>query len=181
MKRSRLIIVSALMVLLTLVFVYVRLTKPKTEATQTEKVASPKPDVSLPPTNTPQLPVVPPAVLAPAPLKKGNRSFYGTLPPALKDINDLRLVNKVSDQWQKKLEVNLRRIGGEKLKTLKVSPQESYIISDGDEGRMVERVIVKLESKDGEYTSFFAEVDSESGHVIKTWGVAIPEKARHRH
>jgi hypothetical protein len=77
--------------------------------------------------------------------------------------------------------VNLRRIGGAKLKTLQVSPQESYIISDGDEGRMVERVIVKLESKDGEYTSFFAEVDSESGHVIKTWGVAIPEKARHRH
>ncbi len=124
---------------------------------------------------------MPPAVLSAAPLKKGNRSFYGTLPPALKDINDLRLVNKVSDQWQKKLEVNLRRIGGEKLKTLKVSPQESYIISDGDEGRMVERVIVKLESKNGEYTSFFAEVDSESGHVIKTWGVAIPEKARHRH
>jgi hypothetical protein len=181
MKRSRLIIVSALMVLLTLVFLYVRLTKPKTEVAHPEDSSSTKPDVSLPSTHTPQIPGVPPAVLAPAPLKKGNRSFYGTLSPALKDINDLRLVNKVSDQWQKKLEVNLRRIGGAKLKTLQVSPQESYIISDGDEGRMVERVIVKLESKDGEYTSFFAEVDSESGHVIKTWGVAIPEKSRHRH
>ncbi len=178
MKKPRIVIVSSLMVFLTLVFVYIRLNKESDQKespppTASDLTAKAKPQQTAPP-------ILPP-VLAPAPLKRGNRSFYGTLPPALKDIKDLKLVNKPSAQWQKKLEVNLRRLGGEKLKTLQVSPQESYIIPDGDEGRMVERVIVKLESKDGEYTSFFAEVDSESGHVIKTWGVAIPEKARHRH
>ena len=181
MKRTRFIVFSALMVLMTLAFVYTRLQRESGEVVKPTDLPQVSTEQKLAPTPTPKVTSTPPAVLSPAPLKKGNRSFYGTLPPALKDIKDLRLVNKVSDQWQKKLEVNLRRLGGEKLKTLQVSPQESYIISDGDEGRMVERVIVKLESKDGEYTSFFAEVDSESGHVLKTWGVAIPEKARHRH
>lgn len=179
MKKSKLILILSTMVFLTLVFVYMRLSK---ENTPHGPEVAPKlpPQVKAP---LPSLPKVakPTPSLAPAPLKKGNRSFYGTLPPDVKDIQELIIVNKPSAQWQKKLEVNLKRLGGEKLKTLQVSPQESYIIPEGNEGRLVERVIVKLESKDGEYTSFFAEVDSESGHVIKTWGVAIPERNRHRH
>ncbi len=165
--------------MLTLVYVYIRLTK--------KEISEPSIHESGP--KQAALPVLPapipkaqyPAKLAPAPIKKGNRSFYGSLPSQVETINELPIVNKPSVQWQKKLKENLTRLGGEKLKTMQITPQESYIILDGNNGRMVERVIVKLESKDGEYTSFFAEVDSESGHVLKTWGVAIPEKARHRH
>jgi|GEM_PF-3265646 len=120
-------------------------------------------------------------VIAPAPLKKGTRPFYGTLPPGVQNIRELKMANKPSPEWRKKLSTHIKRIGGPNLKTYSVTPEESYVVSDGDAGRYVERVTVKITGKKGEYTSFFAEVDSETGYVIKSWGAAIPEKRRHRH
>lgn len=90
------------------------------------------------------------------------------------------MANRPSAQWQKKLETQLKKLGGENLKSLQVRPEESYVISDGGHGRYVERVVVQITGKKGEYTSFFAEVDSETGHVLKSWGAAIPEKRHHR-
>ncbi len=49
---------------------------------------------------------------------------------------------------------------------------------DGNEGRNVERVIVTVVAKDGRMTRFFAEVDSESGYVTKSWGATIHESKR---
>lgn len=91
------------------------------------------------------------------------------------------MANKPSPEWRKKLNSHIKRIGGANLKSYSVTPEESYVVSDGDAGRYVERVTVKITGKKGEYTSFFAEVDSETGYVIKSWGAAIPEKRRHRH
>ena len=183
MRKSKLVTISALMVIFTFTYIYIRLSQKDQDSQSSEKNLGSMPKVSnkLPPPPPTLQKKIPAPSIAPAAQKKGNRTFYGTLPPHIQDISDLKLVNKSSDQWQKKLNTHLRRLGGERLKTLQITPQESYIISEGDAGRLVERVIVKLESKDGVYTSFFAEVDSESGHVLKTWGVAIPEKARHRH
>lgn len=119
--------------------------------------------------------------IAPAPLKKGTRPFYGNLPEGVRNIRELPMANRPSPQWRKKLETHIKRIGGPNLKTYSVTPEESYVVPDGQEGRYVERVVVQITGKKGEYTSFFAEVDSETGHVIKSWGAAIPEKRSHRH
>lgn len=120
-------------------------------------------------------------VLGPAPLKKGTRPFYGSLPPGVQNIRQLKMANKPSPEWRKKLVTHIKRIGGANLKSYSVTPEESYVVPDGDAGRYVERVTVKITGKKGEYTSFFAEVDSETGYVIKSWGAAIPEKRSHRH
>ena len=119
--------------------------------------------------------------IRPAPLKKGTRPFYGSLPQGVQNIRELPMANKPSSVWRKKLETHIKRIGGPNLKSYSVTPEESYVVPDGPEGRYVERVVVKITGKKGEYTSFFAEVDSETGHVIKSWGAAIPEKRGHRH
>lgn len=122
----------------------------------------------------------PPTIIAP-PLKKGSRPFYGSLPQGITDIRKLPMANKPVKEWLPRLKVNLQKQGGNRLKDLKIIPEESYVIPDGGAGRYVERVTVKLTAKDGGYTSFFAEVDSETGYVLKTWGVAIQEKTPHRH
>jgi hypothetical protein len=112
------------------------------------------------------------------PLQKGSRAFYGTLPEGIKDIRDLPMANKPSKEWRSHLNVHLKKIGGKRLKSAQVTPQESYIIPDGNAGRYVERVIIKIRGNEGEYTSFFAEVDSQTGYVLKSWGAAIHEKNR---
>ena len=116
-----------------------------------------------------------------APLKKGTRPFYGSLPQGVQNIRQLPMANKPSSVWRKKLETHIKKLGGANLKSYSVTPEESYVIPDGQEGRYVERVVVTITGKKGEYTSFFAEVDSETGYVIKSWGAAIPEKRGHRH
>lgn len=141
-------------------------------------VLQPTPPVVKPPViiAKPQQPMI----IAP-PLKKGSRPFYGALPQGITDIRKLPMANKPVKEWLARLKVNLEKQGGDRLKELKVIPEESYVISDAGAGRYVERVTVKLTAKDGAYTSFFAEVDSETGYVLKTWGVAIQEKTPHRH
>jgi hypothetical protein len=119
--------------------------------------------------------------IGPAPLKKGTRPFYGPLPQGVQNIRELPMANKPSTVWRKKLETHIKRLGGQNLKSYSVTPEESYVVPDGQEGRYVERVVVTITGKKGEYTSFFAEVDSETGYVIKSWGAAIPEKRGHRH
>jgi hypothetical protein len=152
---------------------------------QAQRIPVPLPQVEAPRPRPRNIPVEHPKpqddVIAPAPLKKGARSFYGQLPKGVRDIRQLRMVNKPSPTWRKKVESHLKRLGGQDLKTLELTPEESYIIPDGDAGRYVERVSVKLTSKKGDYTSFFAEVDAETGYVMKTWGAAIPERTRHSH
>ncbi len=134
------------------------------------------------PVETPEAPIQRgDETLSPAPLKKGTRPFYGALPPGVQNIRQLKMANKPSPEWRKKLVTHIKRIGGANLKSYSVTPEESYVVPDGDAGRYVERVTVKITGKKGEYTSFFAEVDSETGYVIKSWGAAIPEKRGHRH
>ncbi len=145
------------------------------EAPQTE------PEAQKPP-ETPEKPIQRgDEAISPAPLKKGTRPFYGSLPQGVQNIRELPMANRPSTVWRKKLETHIKRIGGPNLKSYSVTPEESYVVPDGQEGRYVERVVVKITGKKGEYTSFFAEVDSETGHVIKSWGAAIPEKRSHRH
>lgn len=149
-------------------------------ARQPEEMKTPPPVVDVP-MPTPEAPVPEPAQIKAAPLKLGARSYYGSLPEGVKDISSLPLANRPTSKWLPQLKDHLRKQGGSRLVDLSVTPEESYVISDGGAGRFVERVTVKLKGKDGAYTSFFAEVDSETGYVLKTWGAAIQEKPRHRH
>ena len=119
--------------------------------------------------------------LAPAPPKLGPRTFYGELPPNVRKVKDLVMVNTPSPEWQSRLRAHLVRSGGEQLKSVELEPQESYIIMEGVEARNVERVVVTVRAKDGRMTRFFAEVDSESGHVTKSWGGTIHEKTALEH
>lgn len=148
---------------------------------QPQNTEAPPPIVDVPMAPTPAAPAPEPAQIKAAPLKLGARSYYGTLPEGVKDISSLPLSNRPTSKWLPNLKDHLRKQGGSRLVDLSVTPEESYVISDGGAGRFVERVTVKLKGKDGAYTSFFAEVDSETGYVLKTWGAAIQEKPRHRH
>ena len=135
-------------------------------------------DAAQPPTTNSS---IPPTISAPAPKRQG-RTFYGSLPDGVASLAELPMANTPTKDWLPTVKQRLRTQAGATLKELNITPEESYIIRDGNGGRFVERVRVKVESKDGRYTSFFAEVDSESGHVLKTWGAAIPERpATHRH
>ena len=176
MKNQRLygILLLAIIVVPALFYYYGQF-----KNTPVEKVATPEPKkVVVPPQALPDQ--AKPMIIAP-PLKKGSRPFYGSLPQGITDIRKLPMANKPVKEWLPRLKVNLQKQGGDRLKELKVIPEESYVISDGGAGRYVERVTVKLTAKDGGYTSFFAEVDSETGYVLKTWGVAIQEKTPHHH
>lgn len=109
-----------------------------------------------------------------APPKKAGRTIYGDLPEGV-TLDELPMVNRPSTQWRKLLHTQISRTSGKDLKELDIQPQESYIILDNGEGRFVERVVMTVRAKDGRFTRFFAEVDSESGHVLKTWGAIIHE------
>ncbi len=114
-------------------------------------------------------------VIAPARPKRNGRPFYGVLPQGVKDLADLPMANRPSRVWRKNLTAQIVRNGGKDLASQETTPQESYIIRDGQMGRYVERVVVTVHAKDGRFTRFFAEVDSETGHVLKTWGTVIHE------
>jgi hypothetical protein len=180
MKPQRYLPLIGAILFLILAYLYLQRSKiqqaPSAPSQQEALPSDPGPS----PVTTPPSPSAGPAIQK-APLKKANRLYYGDLPEDVSSIDDLIIVNRYDPQWKKKMEVHIKRLGGDKLKDYSLTPQESYIIADSGGGRLVERVLVKLESKDGQYTSFFAEVDSESGYVLKTWGMAIPEKKRHSH
>lgn len=114
-----------------------------------------------------------------APLKKGDRAIYGELPDGMTP-QKLVMANTPKSDWPKFLRKNLVQSGGKQLKKIELEPQESYIIMEGAEGRYVERVIVSVTAHDGRQTRFFAEVDSETGYVMKSWGATIHER-RHQH
>lgn len=147
------------------------------QAPQTPPVSA-SPNVPAPP-----LPMAPRAsdladdTLTPPPPKKAGRSFYGDLPEGVESLDELPMLNKPSTHWRTLLRSQIQRTSGKDLKELDIQPQESYIIMDNGEGRFVERVIMTVRAKDGRFTRFFAEVDSESGHVLKTWGAIIHEKS----
>lgn len=143
-----------------------------------DNVSSPALPAPIP---LPEPKVIGDETIAPAPLKKGSRAFYGALPEGVKDIESMPMANKPSKDWIKRLRAHLTRHSGDRLKSVDLDPQESYIIPDAGGGRYVERVIVKVKGKKGESTTFFAEVDSESGYVLKSWGATIQEKRRHSH
>ncbi len=142
----------------------------------------PTPREVAPPQEAPTRPTAEPvgappaaATLSSAPPRKGTRSLYGDLPEGVQDLSELPMANTPSPDWLPRLESRLRQTGGKELAKLELVPQESYIIVEGGEGRNVERVVVTVRRHDGRFTRFFAEVDSESGHVLKSWGATIHE------
>ncbi|MBY0517138.1 MAG: hypothetical protein K2P81_09530 [Bacteriovoracaceae bacterium] len=150
---------------------------------KTPEIAEPHKTPPLIPSQNYPGPILPPSqkgdeTISAPPLQRGSRAFYGVLPEGIKNINDLPMANKPSKEWKSNLNQHLKKIGGTKLQSAEITPQESYIIPDGNAGRYVERVIIRIRSNEGEYTSFFAEVDSQSGYVLKSWGAAIQEKTR---
>jgi hypothetical protein len=152
---------------------------PSTTTSQTPP-ATTLPSLQVPP--TPVLPASPDLTadtITNPPPKKAGRSFYGDLPEGVESLDELPMINKPSTQWRKLLHSQIQGTSGKALKELEIRPQESYIIMDNGEGRFVERVIMTVRAKDGRFTRFFAEVDSESGHVLKTWGAIIHEHQGH--
>lgn len=168
------IILLVAIVLLTILLWYRSRTKPIIP----EQPSSPS--TKSTPTTPPQAKVIGDETLSRPPLKIGPRSLYGDLPEGIKSVDALPLANKPGP-WKRALEAQIKRQGGKTLKSADIEHQESYIIIDGGAGRYVERVIVKVKGVKGETNSFFAEVDSETGYVMKTWGSIIQERPTHSH
>lgn len=178
MKRA---LVALFAVLLTAGVVHL-LTRPTPE-TPTPAVTPDTPSITTPPPG--EAPGVPATavskrddVIAPSLPKRDGRPFYGVLPEGIKRLADLPMANRPSPRWRGNLESQIRRNGGTALSKMETKPDEAYIIRDGQVGRYVERVVVTVHAKDGRFTRFFAEVDSETGHVLKTWGTVIHENPK---
>lgn len=98
-----------------------------------------------------------------------NRVVYGRLPENLKSYEDLPLSNTPSPKWQSLLSDNLLRLSGGIHKSITVRPQESYILTEQGKGRNVESVIISVKDPKGRVSNYHAEVDSQTGEVLKTW------------
>lgn len=91
-----------------------------------------------------------------------------TLLPDQASLKDLEVKNEVHKEWRKRMATNLMRFQDEETKLL-VNKLESMVILDKGKGLNVEKVHVKYITKSGRHYGFHALVNSETGHVIRTW------------
>lgn len=76
--------------------------------------------------------------------------------------------NKISPNWKEKLAPSLMRFLDPKTK-LFIKKEQSLIVFERGIARYTEKVLVKFQTKAGRHYSYNALVDSETGHIIKTW------------
>lgn len=98
-----------------------------------------------------------------------------------KDFQDeqveLEMVNKISPDWKETLGNDLLRF---QLDDTKVMVKEEYpvIKIQNGKGQYLEQVVVTYLFKNGNYSSFHALVDSDTGFVTETWDKTVNEKVK---
>jgi hypothetical protein len=93
------------------------------------------------------------------------------LSPAVDNIKveDLKIANEVSEDWQEGVEKALRAQGGNSLSEINIKKTDSFIWAHEGVALNVESVMITLKNQNGEERKFRAMVDSETGKILRTW------------
>ncbi len=90
---------------------------------------------------------------------------------------DLEMVNKINPDWKEVLGNDLLRFQQEDTKVL-IKEEFPMIKIQNGKGQYLEQVIVTYLFKNGNFSSYHALVDSETGFVTETWDKTVHEKVR---
>lgn len=104
------------------------------------------------------------------------------LPPGREKeiLENLKVTNIVSEEWQKKVEEALRLQGGDSLKDVSIQKVESLIWLYHGVALNVESVAVTLKNERKEQTRFRALIDSQNGKILQTWDQPVIDPANPR-
>lgn len=97
------------------------------------------------------------------------------LPPGLekKEIEKLKIANKVSTEWEPNLEKSIRAQGGDSVKDIAIKKVDSFVWNQDGVALFVESVVVTIKNQKNEETSFKALVDAQNGKILKNWDQPI--------
>lgn len=91
--------------------------------------------------------------------------------------DDLEMVNRVNPDWKKILGNDLLRFHEEETKVL-IKEEYPIIKVQNGRGQYLEQVVITYVFKNGNFTSFHALVDSDTGFITETWDKIVHEKVR---
>lgn len=100
------------------------------------------------------------------------RKILGVKNPDLIDLKNFNYVNNANGKWEAHLSQNLMNIlQAKKDIKLKLKHQQSAVLIKSNKARYVEQVLVEVKDPTSNLVSTFnAMVDSETGHILRTWG-----------
>lgn len=90
---------------------------------------------------------------------------------------ELEMINKVNADWKEILGNDLLRFQKDDTKVL-IKEEYPVIKIQNGKGQYLEQVIITYAFKNGNYSSFRALIDSETGFVTSTWDKTINEKSK---
>lgn len=90
---------------------------------------------------------------------------------------ELDMVNKVNPDWKNILGNDLLRFQEEDTKVM-IREELPVIKIQNGKGQYLEQVLITYVFKNGNYSSYHALVDSDSGFVTETWDRTIHEKVK---
>lgn len=90
---------------------------------------------------------------------------------------DLDMVNKVNPDWKNILGNDLLRFQEEETKVM-IREELPVIKIQNGKGQYLEQVLITYVFKNGNYSSYHALVDSDTGFVTETWDRTIHEKVK---
>lgn len=90
---------------------------------------------------------------------------------------DLEMVNRFNPDWKEVLGNDLLRFQQNDTKVM-IKEEYPMIKIQNGKGQYLEQVVVSYLFKNGNFSSFHALVDSDTGFVVETWDKTVNEKAR---
>lgn len=113
-------------------------------------------------------------VIDPQTLTINGKKVLG-LPPGNEktQIQQLKIANKISPEWEPNLEKSLRAQGGDSVKDIAIKKVDSFVWNQDGVALFVESVIVTVKNQKNEETSFKALVDAQNGKILKNWDQPI--------
>lgn len=90
---------------------------------------------------------------------------------------ELEMVNKINPDWKNILGNDLLRFQEEETKVM-IKEEFPVIKIQNGKGQYLEQVLVTYIFKNGNYSSYRALVDSDSGVVTETWDRTVHEKVK---
>lgn len=85
------------------------------------------------------------------------------------EVEDIKIANEVSEEWQEGVKKGLRAQGGSSLSEIEIKRTDSFIWAHEGVALNVESVLISLKNQNGEERKFRAMVDSETGKILRTW------------
>lgn len=90
---------------------------------------------------------------------------------------DLEMINKINPEWKNILGNDLLRFQEEDTKVM-IKEEFPVIKVQNGKGQYLEQVVITYVFKNGNFSSYHALVDSDSGFVTETWDKTVHERVR---